>query len=238
MMICKNCGGQNPDGARFCNLCGASLSAPAAVMNQSQRQQSRNAETAELERMIRYFSQKAGVYAEYDNVCAELDRCAGGKHYALLIWGIIISALGMVFFAALQSKNSTLIVAAALIPFLLGQGMIVGHIVYAISFDQKRGRLIRRYHELSDELYSFYRAYGSCLIGPEYTNPTNLNTILRTIRSGRADSTKEAINVLLDDVYRNNMQRLAAQTARSAAVAARGATVTAVFSTANFFIGN
>ena len=234
MMFCNQCGRHNPDGAKFCNSCGAPLAAPSNAAMQ-QRQQDRNAEMEELQKMIHYFSQKGALYEEYDRVCAAIDRTAKGKHYALLVWGIIVSALGMFFFAMLRTGEPAYSALAA-IPFLIGQAMIVGHIVYAVSFDKKKAQLNRRYDELSAALFEHYKAYGYCAVGPEYTNPSNLTAILNTIRSGRADSIKEALNVLVNDAYRNNMQQLAAQTARSAAAAARGAKTGAVFSAANFFL--
>ena len=233
-MFCNQCGKQNPDSARFCNFCGAPMAGPMVTIYQP-RKQERNAEIAELERMIRYFSQKSALYGEYDNVSAEIDSCSKGKHYALLIWGIIVSFAATMMFSAINSSDTKTAVIA-LIPFLIGQGMIVGHIIYAVSFNKRLDMLTCRYDELSSELFDYYRGYGTCLIGPEYTNPSNLITILNTIKSGRADTTKDAINILVEDAYRRNMQQFAAQAARSAAAAARGARVSAVFSAANFFL--
>ena len=86
-----------------------------------------------------------------------------------------------------------------------------------------------------EELYQYYLNYGYCLVSAEYTNPSNLLAILHTIESGRADTIKEAINILVEDAHRNNMEALATQTAVASAAAARGATAAAVFSAANFF---
>ena len=104
------------------------------------------------------------------------------------------------------------------------------------AFKKRAAKTFQRYDEVTAELFDYYQQYGTCLVGSEYTNPSNLITIMNTIKSGRADTTKDAINLLLEDTYRNNMQRIAAQAARSAAAAARGARVGAVFSAANFFL--
>lgn len=99
-----------------------------------------------------------------------------------------------------------------------------------------------KYYSLYDELYTHYFNYKNCPIGPEYTNPANIRVILDTIISGRADTTKEAINILVEDAHRNRMENYAAQTAEfahqaavNAGRAARASTVGAVFSAANFF---
>jgi hypothetical protein len=198
----------------------------------------RNREIEELGRMISYFSQKSDQYAEYDSVCQKMDRIAKGKRCALLVWGIIITVLGLICtlaYTASQESVASLLYALLLVA-LPGIGMIIGYIFYSRSFDKNTTIITNRYYELSEELYQHYLSYGICLIGPEYTNPSNLQTILSTIQSGRADTTKDALNVLVEDSYRNNMQKLAAQTARSAAAAARGAKTSAVFSAANFFL--
>lgn len=240
-MFCNQCGKQNPDGVQFCHSCGAPLAANSNVAMQ-QRQQNRNAEMEELQRMIYYFSQNGAMYEEYDRVCAALDRTAKGKRHALLVWGIIISSIGLLILSMVlpmglsRGSDYYAAIAIAAFPFLIGQAMIVGYIVYAVNFNKKAAQLYQRYDELSFALIENYKAYGYCAVGPEYTNPSNLTAILNTIRSGRADSIKEALNVLVNDAYRNNMQQLAAQTARSAAAAARGAKAGAVFSAANFFL--
>ena len=100
-----------------------------------------------------------------------------------------------------------------------------------------------RINELAQELTQHFRAYGYCPVGPEYTNPSILQQIMSVIQSGRAETPKEAINVLLDDAHKSSMEFAAMLTARNAQAAAEyaqgaaaGATASAVFSAANFFL--
>lgn len=240
-MFCNNCGKQNPDSAKFCSECGAPVSAQminnAYKVNQHgmKREQTRNAEIMETERMIRYFSQKEASYNEYDYLCAQLIKFSKGKRHALLIWGIIISVFGTILFSLLTAKNTYPELVVSIIPFLIGQGMIIGYIAYSISFGKKHKVTKERFNTVSNELAEHYSNYGVCAVGAEYTNPSNLIAILNTIKSGRADTIKEALNVLIDDVYRNNMRSLAVQTARNTASAARAAKANIFFNAANFF---
>lgn len=235
-MFCSNCGKENADGAKFCNSCGATLAIDVNQSAHGQRQQTRNSEIMEIDRMIRYFSQKSEQYKEYDELGDFLTRYTKGKHYTLLIWGIILVVLGLIVIGAIVNTSGTGSTAVlACILLLPGAGMIVGHIFYAKNFDNKMSYSLARYAELSQELLDHYNNYGICSVGAEYTNPANLSVIKATIESGRADTIKEAINILIDDAHRNNMEQIAAQTARNTAVAARGTTVAAVFSAANFF---
>lgn len=238
-MYCNHCGQQNPDGATFCNHCRAPVSAGTAPVRQMNsidaRKNTRNAELTELERMMRHFSQKNAQYEEYDRLSAELDLYAKGKHHALLVWGIIVSVLGMLLCSVLYFGTVGEAQYMALFLFLAGQAMVVGYIVYSVRYTKRKETITSRYDAVSYELFEHYCAYGICAVGCEYTNPTNLAAVSRTIRSGRADTIKEALNVLVEDAYRTKMQAFAAQAARSAAAAARGARTSAIFSAANFF---
>lgn len=238
-MYCNHCGAQNPDGATFCNNCGQSVSmqGQAAENSNQPRMKTRNSELMELERMIRYFSQAADDYAEYDRLSTVIDRYAKGKHHALLVWGIIIAVLGVFIFSTTSSQmNNAQKGAIALASLIPGAAMIVGYVFYARNFDRTITRAIEQQNEIAERLLAHYQDYGLCSVGAEYTNPANLSAIRDTIHSGRADTIKEAINILVEDAYRYNMQQIAAQTARNTAAAARGAKASAVFSAANFFL--
>lgn len=238
-MYCNHCGADNPDSATYCNHCGSPISdgQSAEQPSRQQRQIIRNSEIIELERMIRYFSQKAEQYSEYDRLNAEINRFSKGKHHALLVWGIIAAALGVFAFSASSSSlNNNARGMVACLCLLPGAGMIVGYIFYARSFNRKIDRMIYRKSELEEELLDYYNDFGACVVGAEYTNPSNLSAIQSVIQSGRADTIKEAINILTEDAYRNNMQKYAAQTAQNTASAARGAKAGAIFAAANFFL--
>ena len=239
-MFCNHCGAQNPDGALFCSACGQSVSGGVQINIHQQinnRQQVRAAELAEMERMLRYFSQKGEQYAEYDRLAQQMVRLSKGKHYSLLVWGIIIAVFGSLIyfgtFSQMDNVQKGVLAVALLVP---GAAMIVGHVFYAKYFDGNRARAVQRFNEVGAELTAHYQHYGLCSVGAEYTNPANLSVIYDTLQSGRADTIKEAINILVDDAYRSNMQHYAAQTARNTAAAARGASAATVFAAANFFL--
>lgn len=248
-MKCQNCGKDLNQEAKFCDGCGTPISYsqqftaqpvsyPAQKRNYNQeRMNVRIGEIAELNRMIGYFSKKSAQYTEYDNVCARIDHLARGKKSALLVWGIIVASLGVLSaFASFASREYGALFIFFLIYIFPGAAMICGHVFSVRAYNKNVATANRRYDELTNELFNYYKAYGYCPVGAEYTNPSNLVAILNVIQSGRADTTKDAINVLVEDTYRCNMQKIAAQTARSAAAAARGAKTSAVFSAANFFL--
>lgn len=126
------------------------------------------------------------------------------------------------------------------IVFFGGLTMIIMFIITSVVRANNYSRALSRYEALSAELMDHYSAYlasrGHCLVSPEYTNPHNLAEILNVIRSGRADTIRDAVNILVEDAHRFNMRAIARQNSAAAAAAASGAKAAAVFSAANFFI--
>ena len=251
-MFCSYCGNQFADGMQFCLFCGqpdtgAGMSAPAqpsyAPAGQpyygtpvEQRANIRQSETAELKKMIQYFSQKKDQYDEYDRVCERLDPRKRRKKVGLLVWGILIAIVGLIVSIVGIAAESTGDFLVGLCILLGGAAMIVGFGVSSSARERNYQAACRRFDELTEELYQHYLNYGYCLVSAEYTNPSNLLAILQTIETGRADTIKEAVNILIEDAHRNRMELLARQTAISSAAAARGAQTAAVFSAANFFL--
>ena len=74
------------------------------------------------------------------------------------------------------------------------------------------------------------------MVGGEYTNPKIISAIADIVRQGRAETPKEAINIMIDTAHKNRMEMFARQTVANTAAAARGARASAVFCAANFFL--
>ena len=98
-----------------------------------------------------------------------------------------------------------------------------------------------RYNQLGEDLSNYYENYGYCPVAASYTNPRILREIRKPIEMGRADTIKEAMNLLVQDAHNAEMEAQAAATAQSASMAAqsaanaaRGAKVAAFFTAASF----
>ena len=184
--------------------------------------------------MISYFSKVSDKYAEYERVCVALDPRNKRKRVGLLVWGIIIAVIGLTFAEAFNHSSQGMS-TFGVITILGGVAMIIGYIASSSARNTNYDDAYKRFNQLTNELLRYYQGYGPCLVSAEYTNPNNLVAIRDTISSGRADNIKEALNVLIDDAHRNNMEAFARQSAISSAAAARGATAAAIFSAANLF---
>ncbi len=245
-MYCNRCGLQVAENSAFCPGCGQQIGVSVYNNAGSERAALRQYELNEMVNMINYFSIKGQQYAEYDYVMAELCRLRKQRSIPMLVWGIVLiylGALGIPFMGAyLEFSNQSQyhvirwdnIFISYLTGAFIGLFLLIPGVVLLCSFVKSKkqnneimSQFVNRYYELSDELYMHYIAYANCPIGPQYTNPSNLDVIYNTMVSGRADTTKEAINVLVEDAHRNRMEDIATQTAKYAAEAAQYAQVTA-----------
>lgn len=204
-------------------------------MSEQNGMDTRQKELQRMDDLIRYFSVKQNQYDEYDEVSEQIYRLSCASSKAALIWGIII-AVGCILFTIITQAGYWMFFA------LLGCGLIALHIFLQIRKKKRLAEASSRYYQLTEELISHYRNYANCPMGPEYTNPSNLAVVKRTIISGRADTIKEALNILVEDAHRNKMENLASQTAQYAQQAAEYAgntatntAVTAIFTAANYF---
>lgn len=242
-MFCEYCGKPTGDNTRFCRYCGKKIRGENDSGFINERAVQRNNEIEEMKRMINYFSKKQDVYDEYDEVTREIHSLSKTSNAAsyLLMMGLLALIGGFFLSTSLWHTPQVGIgiavcISGAVLSFI-GILMLVERSNNEKLLEEKQ----QRYFEISDELYNYYLEYQNCPIGPEYTNPANLGVILDTIISGRADTTKEAINILIEDAHRNRMEDIAAQTAEYTAKAAEqagraatGAKVAAFFSAANY----
>ncbi len=209
-MYCPFCGNPNGDNATFCSTCGSQLvSAPqqmypspyAQTNIQAQQYQYQNAALRKgsidsLYSAIAHFSQKSAQFEEYDHVCHQINRYSHGAKASLLIWGCIVFTLGLLI--AITSEDVETAAMFACIFSLPGILMIVGGILMKIFNRRTLEQLKERYAALTNELYNHFVICPGCPVGTEYANPQVLGLLLDVIQSGRADTVKESINIVMD----------------------------------------
>ncbi len=241
-MFCPYCGSNVLDGASFCSACGKNVtsaqeitSAPAqpAVDYQAQKNAVRQSEINTLAKAIQYFSQKREQFEEYDLVCDLVNDFAKGAKSALLVWGCIITTFGII--ATMGAISSGDIIPVMLVILLPGIAMMVGGILMKVNNRKKYEYFQTEYARLSEELYNHYINYPNCPVGPEYANPDILELIMEVLQSGRADTIKESINLLVAEINQSEMNEyLEMIEAHTASINAQ-TRVAAVFAAANFF---
>lgn len=195
-MYCSNCGSQVPDGVAFCSDCGFRVAGSTQEqMQQFQRQKNvvRQSEIEVLENAISYFGQKRVLYNKYDCVSDRLAHYSQGAKKSLLIWGILIAVMGTI--------TMLMYPEAAIITFFIlpGNVMIVGGIFMQVNNKRKYAYFFDEYIRIFDELMEHYRAYPNCPVGVEYSDPKILESVLAVLNSGRADTMKEGINLVISE---------------------------------------
>ena len=154
-----------------------------------QRSAMRQIEISVLSEIIRHFSAQQGSYDAYDSNAKNLVYYAKGATDALLVWGIIVTVLGIIF--------SNIAVGFGMVFWIPGCMMIFGGILMKVSSRNKLNKCRNTHKQLTQELYQHYLKYTNCPVGPEYTNPKILQVLMNILQSGRCDSIKEAINCML-----------------------------------------
>ena len=217
----------------------------------------------EINRMIQYFSKKQAQYDEYDDCCEKISYysnsrsrvpVSGGRGTIFKVFGLIMTIGGGIYslfsllMISVYSSSSRVepeAVAVMVIPWIVLVGGIVLLVIsgikaraYVRRVNEERERLLRhyedRYDALANELNTYFLNYGYCPVAASYSNPRILELIREPINLGRADTIKEAINVMIMDSHNSEMELQATLAAQSAASAARGAKAAAFFSAANF----
>lgn len=154
----------------------------------------------ECARMINHFSPKVDLYQEYEKCKTDIVRYSRYS-VAPLVWGIILSVIGLSFlFTTFTSNYKDTIIAYAIISgvfLLFGAGLIVLFFVKKHYNKKKVEEFYTKLGEISIQLNILYNGFSNCIIPPEYSDPRILFKIQSLIISGRCVTIGNAINLLL-----------------------------------------
>lgn len=259
-MFCIKCGAQLPDGAGFCSSCGSSLNAPSmneisapsadynVQMLQAQQMQAqqyqmqkngiRQSEIDSLSRTYAHFNLKQSAFQEYDKVGERLNYYSRGARSALIVWGAIITVFSFLILlggASLGVRYVKTFMVPFAIFFIPGVMMITGGILMKVNNKKKRRYYESEYIRLAQELNDHYNAYPQCPVGAEYANPKILEVIMGVLNSGRADTIKEAINLMIAEVNQAEMSLYLQNIEAYAKSTSNYSKASAIFAAASFF---
>lgn len=221
MAFCKQCG-TDLNNAAFCPNCGtaagdlAAQPQAAAPVYADVRQRS----MADMENMLKYFGAKQSVYDEYDAVTAQVEDLSSRGMTGWIVGAVIcgiIGLFGVYFFFALA-------VACIVIGILLNK-----------KNKEKLAVAVARQEELNKELTTYFKDYGYCPVGFEYTWPSTLAVLYDLISKGRVSTPGDAINIYLDDLHKMKMEEEAEKTREATQQAAKSAKKAAGYASASFW---
>lgn len=223
-MFCSKCGFEFSDDTNFCPKCGTPINGTSASFNVNNQKNLRDEALQTIEQLQDYFSEKHPQYDEIDKLDRKVLKAKKLTFLKLLIVIIVFFLLFAQSF--LIFKDNWLL---ACVPPAIA-------IVILIILNKLRiKKMEERQTQVLYEIIDHYNELSYCPIGVEYTDPQSLESIRSIVYAGRAETIKEALNIMIDDIHKSNMETAAFVAAQSAYSAAKSSRVAAVTGTINLF---
>lgn len=178
--------------------------APTAVQQietlQAQKEQEYENDMAAVQGAVAHFSPYKILFNNYFRACEAVNYYSRGAKSALLVWGIIVTALGMLFtlIGAIDSTYPEEILPFLIIFLLPGMAMLAGGITMKAVSRKKFANAKEEYVRLARELNALYYNCPACPLRPEFVDPDTLAKLRFMLQSGRAHSLSEAVYLLSD----------------------------------------
>lgn len=195
----------------------------------------------QLHEAYSYFFRKINLYRDYNNKCEQLSRMENAKPSYLMGCGVAVAIVvvasipvGFIFGALFNSIDAAFtgvqvcIVAAIIAMILINKRKANKNQNAILEVKYQAGRLEK-------EIEKYYREYpGQCPVHIAYSHPETIAQLCSYLETGRADSLKEALNLMEEELHRNRMEQQQQRIEYRTAQAARAATASAFISAANF----
>ena len=211
VVTCPNCSGEiQIDTSRefgFCSYCGTKIVFEReAPLNATQAfADNRSAALDEITRIMDHFEPVANDFRRVDAINDQIDALSVKNHNGLIGAGAVVLVMALI------------IMLCGGIPMGIVM-IIVAVFLFVLSGTQKKGdlqsieNLKEEKRELSRKLLDTYDEYPNCPVGIEYCRSDVLDDLYEYLRKGRAETIKEAINLLESDEHNAEMMRIAKQT--------------------------
>lgn len=247
MKFCTKCGTQMEDDVNFCPKCGTASNPTNQVVNVESKTEVSEKNTssivAKLKELHSYFSEIENAYNIFDNGIGIINdaewRKTVNKRYKMSVAGIICWILTAIFILqCIKTFGGIFIYSGATTKFFLSLFLGVITVSFAITFSIY-GKGFKNHKKALDfydnnvpiaqkQIQEHYAKLEDCPLGIDYTSPSTIERLVYYLNSHRADSLKEAINVLEDERHKANVENTLAATRKAAEDAAFAAQMTAI----------
>ena len=216
---CPNCNGEvQIDSSRdfgFCTFCGTKVlftkDAPQNAMEAFTT--NRDAALKEINRLNKHFASVSDLYNKIDLISQHIDDLDQKSYTGCMVWGIISATIGVIVLI-----NRNWLVGSVFI--LIGAMLFVLRFLLNKKCDQEFYEAIDQKKRWCKEVADMYWAYPHCPIGIEYCRPEIIQSLYDYIRQGRAETIKEAVNLMAADARYKEMRKIALDTMNYAEMSA------------------
>ncbi len=209
---CPNCNGEVKISESreygFCTYCGTKILFSQKTPVNATEAFTSNKEAAlnELQKIYDFFKPVESSYYAIDSLNMELARIRQSSNTALLIIGVLIACLGFLFLGV----RAILIYGIMFI--IVGGAFIFGY----IRLEQRKNARFKsaqiEIDEYENQIVQRYGEFLNCPIGIDFCHPNVLDTLSTYIRQGRAETIKEAINLMASEMHNAEMRQIALET--------------------------
>lgn len=162
------------------------------------RKESRIASIKELGNAYQYFSVRRDDYEKLDDMKEWIENTKNGA-VGLLV-GIFLNVIA--FISVYDVSDSRYGICMDDVAFILFLFAIAGALIYRfVHIFKKKARYKVKIENLENDLIDYYNAYGYCPLGYEYSKPEIIHILADYVRKGRADTTKEALEIMFKDLH-------------------------------------
>ena len=248
MKFCTKCGTQMEDDVNFCPKCGTATNSANQVVNVESKSEVFEKDSSsiveKLKELHSYFSEIGNAYNIFDNGIGIINdaewRKTVNKKYKGSIICLSISVVIVLFFgifaiiSAIQDDwfafGLSILCGGELAIALVIACLLVG-LIYIIKYS-KHKKVLDFYDKnvpiAQKQIQEHYAKLENCPLEIDYTSPSTIERLIYYLNSHRADSLKEAINVLEDERHKANVENTLAATRKAAEDAAFAAQMTAI----------
>lgn len=211
VVTCPNCNGQvQIDASRefgFCSYCGTKIVFEReAPLNATQAfADNRSAALDEITRIMDHFEPVADDFRRVDAVNDEINFLSHKSYAGVIGAGIVILIIGIIIMLCGGIPVGIAVLIVAIVLFVV-PGVQKNNDSKTIEDLKEEKR------DLSKLLMDRYNEYPNCPVGIEYCREDVLYDLYEYLRKGRAETIKEAINLLESDEHNAEMMRIAKET--------------------------
>ncbi|MBR4599463.1 MAG: zinc ribbon domain-containing protein [Treponema sp.] len=218
MSFCSKCGTEISEATRFCPNCGQAVNFEVSPSSKNEVVGSKLSAKEEIAKIYDYFSQRQDLYQKFDALTAKIN----GIPQRIKLFRFLLTGIFVVFvILAMMYENQKVLEEIMTVVLVAAIG---GYLYYRfIKSRLTLKKLNAERDSVNSEILDYYNAYGDCSLGVEYTRIQDIQLIADVIRSGRATSIADALNLIIDDEHKARVERNTFEAAQNSAQAAQAA---------------